>query len=528
MQEISFNHSRWVGWVLLGSLIIAAVLLRLCDCRGVRQSPDEWSYTQYATKIAENGIAETRAQVRAYNADPKYWYYPPPSRIGYLYLIAAVMKLSPAGSMAGVSLVSAVVSILGFILVAAIGRRFFNRWIVLIALAWLAVCPMDLAIARRVWQDGVVATVGLLLIGCCAEFTASAGRDKRWLLGFWLVGSYFILIKESCLVIYGVCLLWMLSNLWWRERSVSQCSLIGLFSGLVAGLSLAVLVWLTGGCAAMINLLGHARQSMAQNLYVVEYQNGPWYSFVLGFWILSPAVMIFAAIAMVALVIPRWSLGVVLALESRQRMVAGLLAFLVVVLITVATVLPNFKSFRFISVLTGPIYLLSGLGMGYVVTIVREQLGRRLQQLLLGSVVGLVILSAVTDYLGYRRIFVRQDVVVDLAIPRIVKWGQLRPPVELPPALPNAAVSPETCLNLSLQYYNAQRYAESIAAAEHALQLKPGYAAAYNNICAAYNQLGQYAKAVVAGEQALRYQADYPLASNNLAYARLRISQTKF
>jgi tetratricopeptide (TPR) repeat protein len=89
--------------------------------------------------------------------------------------------------------------------------------------------------------------------------------------------------------------------------------------------------------------------------------------------------------------------------------------------------------------------------------------------------------------------------------------------------LPGAVASPETYLNLSLRYYNENRYREAITAAEQALKLRPGYAAAYNNICAAYNQLGQYEKAVAAGEQALCYQSDFPLASNNLQYARQRI-----
>ena len=88
---------------------------------------------------------------------------------------------------------------------------------------------------------------------------------------------------------------------------------------------------------------------------------------------------------------------------------------------------------------------------------------------------------------------------------------------------PAAADRPEIALNRSLQFYNEQRYNAAIVAAEQALQLRPGYAAAYNNICAAYNQLGQFEKAAAAGIQALCYQPDFPLASNNLEYARQRI-----
>ena len=88
----------------------------------------------------------------------------------------------------------------------------------------------------------------------------------------------------------------------------------------------------------------------------------------------------------------------------------------------------------------------------------------------------------------------------------------------------SARTNGATDLNLSLKFYSEKRYPEAIAAAERALQLRPDDAAAYNNICAAYNQLGQYQKAVTAGEQALHYQPDFQLASNNLQYARHRLA----
>ena len=61
---------------------------------------------------------------------------------------------------------------------------------------------------------------------------------------------------------------------------------------------------------------------------------------------------------------------------------------------------------------------------------------------------------------------------------------------------------------------------ETIAACRAALELRPNYAEAWNNICAAYNKLGRYEQAAAACEQALRYKPDLQLARNNLQYAR--------
>ena len=85
-----------------------------------------------------------------------------------------------------------------------------------------------------------------------------------------------------------------------------------------------------------------------------------------------------------------------------------------------------------------------------------------------------------------------------------------------------APQTPELYLARSLQLYGEERYAESIVACRLALDLRPGYAEAWNNIGAAYNKLGRYTEAAAACEQALLYKADFELARNNLQYARER------
>jgi tetratricopeptide (TPR) repeat protein len=83
-----------------------------------------------------------------------------------------------------------------------------------------------------------------------------------------------------------------------------------------------------------------------------------------------------------------------------------------------------------------------------------------------------------------------------------------------------ATQTAESYLALSLRRYGEGRFAESIASCRAALELRPDYAEAWNNICAAYNKLGRYEEAAAACEQALRYKPDLQLARNNLQYAR--------
>lgn len=78
----------------------------------------------------------------------------------------------------------------------------------------------------------------------------------------------------------------------------------------------------------------------------------------------------------------------------------------------------------------------------------------------------------------------------------------------------------EGYLNLSLSYYQAEKYDLCITAAEKALALKPDYAEAWNNICSAHNALGNFKAGAAACEEALKLKPDYALAKNNLLWAK--------
>jgi tetratricopeptide (TPR) repeat protein len=78
----------------------------------------------------------------------------------------------------------------------------------------------------------------------------------------------------------------------------------------------------------------------------------------------------------------------------------------------------------------------------------------------------------------------------------------------------------ENYLNLSLNYYEAGKYNECVEACKKAINIKPDYALAYNNMCSAYNALKIYDKAIEACNKAIALQPDFELAKNNLKLAQ--------
>lgn len=76
--------------------------------------------------------------------------------------------------------------------------------------------------------------------------------------------------------------------------------------------------------------------------------------------------------------------------------------------------------------------------------------------------------------------------------------------------------TPENYIELSLAYYNDRLFEKCIEAANKALSLKPDYDLAYNNICAAYNELKQWSKAAEAAEKGLKINPQNKLLQGNL------------
>jgi tetratricopeptide (TPR) repeat protein len=71
----------------------------------------------------------------------------------------------------------------------------------------------------------------------------------------------------------------------------------------------------------------------------------------------------------------------------------------------------------------------------------------------------------------------------------------------------------------SYQLYQSGQYQQSAIVAKKALEARPEYAEAYNNMAAAYNAMHRWNDGIWAATQAVRIKPDFALAGNNLAWA---------
>ncbi len=80
-------------------------------------------------------------------------------------------------------------------------------------------------------------------------------------------------------------------------------------------------------------------------------------------------------------------------------------------------------------------------------------------------------------------------------------------------------------LDLSMEYYKAGKYPETIAAAQRALELKPESAEAYNNMAAAYGALGQWQMEIDMCKKALEINPNLEIARNNMKWAQSQLDK---
>jgi tetratricopeptide (TPR) repeat protein len=125
-------------------------------------------------------------------------------------------------------------------------------------------------------------------------------------------------------------------------------------------------------------------------------------------------------------------------------------------------------------------------------------------------------IAAAREALRLKPNFLQAKNNLDAAIEGKKKQEESLPKLEM---TASSQPTPENFLSLSLAYYQDSQFEKSITAARKAIALKPEYAEAYNNICAAENILGHFQEARKAGEEAVRLQPNNQLARNNLRWA---------
>lgn len=99
-------------------------------------------------------------------------------------------------------------------------------------------------------------------------------------------------------------------------------------------------------------------------------------------------------------------------------------------------------------------------------------------------------------------------------------------PAPTPPPSAPARPSAEAEYNTGLKAKAAKRFSEAVADFRRAVDLRPNFPEAWNELGFALRQTGQYPEALKAYDQALRLRPNYPEALEYLGEAYVKLGRT--
>jgi 4-amino-4-deoxy-L-arabinose transferase-like glycosyltransferase len=387
--------------IVLVVLVCVAAGLRIANFGNVNtRTPDERVYTYQAKTWLESGRAGIRSMVEEYKGDAETRWYPPPTRVGMIRLVADMMRWTGRGDESVGARISCAASIGSLVVLALIGIRFLPPWAACAGMLFYAVFPADLAIARRTWTDALVELAGLPLIWFTCEITRDSKRIV-WLPLFAMVGSLGVLVKESMPVPYGLCALWILFVLV-RRREWLKVLVLLVATAVGMGASLWWLADQVGSLADYVSIVLGIPKVNAANPYALEYASGSPFLMLLAFWIVAPVASLL-------------SVAGLLAVWNKREGPLVFIACFTVAYIGIAMAMPHFLNLRYVGNTFGSVCLLAGLGWWYLISLGMEWLDVADRRAFAVIAVAIVLGGAVADYLRFQRYFVR-DETVDLSI----------------------------------------------------------------------------------------------------------------
>jgi 4-amino-4-deoxy-L-arabinose transferase-like glycosyltransferase len=411
------DHTRppILALLVLTAVLATGAVMRIAHHMDVdSRSPDEETYTGYASSIADGGIRAFPKVFSDYEQAGDVWVYPAPTRVGEILLTVAVMKLENVrDEQAGADL-SLAASIMTLLLTAWIGMRFFDPWTAVAATAFLAFSVPELGIARRAWTDSLVGLTSLCLVLIVCVISRSENRRRTWLyILFLAAGCGALLVKESLAVYYGICGLWLTAQLWFQEKSARGAAMLA--AGGIVSVTVALLIVrvLCGDQATFVALLPHPGNWLLPHpeSWTTENYGGPWYQMFGLLWNVGPLTAVMALAGFIALAAHKRA-------RTATALVVAAIAGICVLFLTFA---PALKCLRLLSPADGCYALMAGLGLSTLLAVARSKMGRVGYGAMVAAAVLAVTIEGLCNYRSYTAAVVDSG-MEDLAISGLRFW----------------------------------------------------------------------------------------------------------
>lgn len=251
---------------------------------------DEGHYLGYAKYISDNGIKSYPKLFEEVVKNKDYWIWPSPLRVGYFLLSGVWLKIfgSSFRSLANLSFVCYIL----FLLISLyFSKRYFGKGIATLFVLLLAFSPLAMAMAKRALSDSTGNLFTIFSIWLFLHFL-SEKKVLNFIL-FLIFYVYSILIREQSILLICFFALFFLIYKYIYKRDIRGIY----FSGIILVPSFTVgLVWLISSQSLgnLISMIKITRALPAINEYSVVFCRGPWFRYIIDYFLISPLTTILA------------------------------------------------------------------------------------------------------------------------------------------------------------------------------------------------------------------------------------------
>jgi hypothetical protein len=399
--------------LLLVALLVAVcvgVAMRVGNLTAMHHTPDEWSYTSQAALVLKEGRGAFPDLVAAFHRDTGL---PPPTRAGFLYLLAGVMAVTGRTDLMPGIWLSCVASMISLLLVARIGWRFLGPTAAVFATVFYAVSSLPLMTSRRAWQDATVEMLALLLILSGGEIVSGA-KHWGWSLGFCLTGAACLTMKEMPATIFLLLTACVLISLMRRPLDGTQLVVFGGIWIISVAAAVSWLIFLLGDWRPLVEYPRLTSAFLANGTYSQNYESGSALDLMRGFLVVSPFAAFCFPLGLTELIAPKFFTVV-----AESRLMAYFLAIFTLLLMAAAVIVPHHLNFRYICPAFGPFYLVAGLGFSGTIGAIMQHFSVVQRRAFAGCCVLAILLYAGGDVLTFENHFVRTE-VRDLSIRMVI------------------------------------------------------------------------------------------------------------
>ena len=469
---------------------------------------DEGVYYRQAKQIQINGIHGFKSVAQGYLQDKSSHIFPPPLRL--LPLTLDAVALSVSDSFTSLSFLS----LLCFILLCLISYYYIaDIWdsdLAVIAVVLLCFSPLCGAMAKRALIDSLTCLV--MAFSLFSFIACIVHKTSRHFVLFGFSLLLLQLMRETGFLVYPFYFAALLYLKYRNDLEIDIHKILLCF--ILPMAALGVIYQLTYGLVNAYRIYEAIYLDiLTQPLeYAINYMSGPWYRYLVDFMILSPVTILLAYMYC----------GHYILRKAYDIRINLLLCFSFYTILVYAF-LP--MSVRYVSILDIVIRILAALA---VLALVSAFIPNQAKKIVITAIIILILMGI--DFRSFNKHFVTNNTYDPVSYnllyaEKFVPTMAPQPPAPLSakssnPVSENNRNTAASFLNKSLACYREGNFQGSIDAARKALEADPDSSEAYNNICAAYNELRQWEKAIEAGEQAVKLNPANQLAKNNLAWAK--------